>query len=105
MTQFTRLLAIGALAVSLTAARKAQVKTITIDGVKFQPADITVSVGDTVVWVNKDPFPHNVTSKDGVFHSRTLDPDQSFRFHATKAGTFPYVCTLHPTMSAVIHVK
>lgn len=105
MTQFTRFLTIGALAVLLTAARKPQVKTIAIDGVKFQPAEITVSVGDTVVWLNKDPFPHNVTSKDGVFHSRTLDPDQSFRFHATKAGTFPYVCTLHPTMSAVIHVK
>ena len=105
MRQFARFLAIGALAMMLTAARKPQVKTVPIDGVKFQPADITVSVGDTVAWVNKDPFPHNVTSKDGVFHSRSLDPNQSFRFHATKPGTFPYVCTLHPTMSGVIHVR
>src|SRR5262249_25007603 len=105
MTQSGRFVAIGALAVLLTAARKPEVKTIAIDGVKFQPADVTVSVGDTVVWINKDPFPHNVTSKDGVFHSRNLDPSQSFRFHAAKPGTFPYVCTLHPTMAAVIHVK
>jgi len=105
MTQFGRFFAIGALAVMLTAARKPQVRTIAIDGVKFQPADVTVSVGDTVEWVNKDPFPHNITAADRAFHSRDLDPNQSFRFHATKPGTFPYVCTLHPTMSAVIHVK
>ena len=105
MAHLGRLLAIGALALTLTAARKPQIKTIAIDGLTFQPADVTVSVGDTVVWVNKDPFPHNVTSKDGAFHSKSLDPKQAFRFHATKAGTFPYVCTLHPTMAAVIHVN
>ena len=105
MAQFGRFLAIGVLAVMLTAARKAQVKTVSIDGVKFQPADVTLNVGDTVEWINKDPFPHNVTSKDGAFHSRNLDPKQTFRFRATRRGTFPYVCTLHPTMAAVIHVN
>ena len=105
MTQLGRVLAIGALAVMLTAARKPQVKTIAIDGVKFQPSDVTVNVGDTIEWLNKDPFPHNVTSKDGAFRSRNLEPTQSFRFRATKSGTFAYVCTLHPTMAAVIHVK
>src|SRR5215469_5940140 len=106
MTHFGRLVGIGALAVMLMAARKTdRLKTITIDGLMFQPADITVSVGDTVVWVNKDPFPHNILSKDGAFHSKNLDPRQSFRFRATKPGTYPYVCTLHPTMAAVIHVK
>ncbi len=105
MAQFGRFPAIGVLAVMLTAARTPEVKTVSIDGVKFQPADVTLSVGDTVVWVNKDPFPHNVTSKDGVFRSKNLDPAQSFRFRATKPGTYSYVCTLHPTMTAVIHVK
>jgi plastocyanin len=105
MAQLGRFLAVVALAVMLTAARKPQVKTIAIDGVKFQPAEVTVSVGDTVVWINKDPFPHNVTSNDGVFHSKNLDSSQSFRFRPTKPGTFPYVCTLHPTMAAVIHVE
>ena len=105
MTQLGRFLAIGVLAVLLAAARTPQVKTVAIDGVKFQPADVTLNVGDTIEWLNKDPFPHNVTSKDGVFRSRNLEPTQSFRFRATKPGTFAYVCTLHPTMAAVIHVK
>src|SRR3954468_3780968 len=79
--------------------------TIAMDGTAFQPGDVTVAVGDTITWVNKDPFPHNVTSKEGGFRSKDLDPDQSFRFTAKKPGTYPYVCTLHPTMAAVIHVK
>ena len=79
--------------------------TIAMDGTQFQPGDVTVAVGDTVVWTNKDPFPHNVTSKAGGFRSKDLDPDQSFRFTAKKPGTYAYECTLHPTMAAVIHVK
>src|SRR3954462_6482614 len=79
--------------------------TIAMDGTAFQLGDVTVAVGDTITWVNKDPFPHNVTSKDGGFRSKDLDPDQSFRFTAKKPGTYHYVCTLHPTMAAVIHVK
>jgi plastocyanin len=79
--------------------------TIAVDGTAFQLGDVTVAVGDTITWVNKDPFPHNVTSKDGGFRSKDLDPDESFRFTAKKPGTYHYVCTLHPTMAAVIHVK
>jgi plastocyanin len=105
MTQFGRFLAVGVLAAILTAARKPRLTTVFIDAVKFQPADVTLNVGDTVEWINKDPFPHNVTSQDGVFHSRNLEPTQSFRFRAMTPGTFSYVCTLHPTMAAVIHVK
>ena len=83
----------------------ARLKTIVMEGTQFQPGDVTVERGDTIVWVNRDFFPHNVTAKTGGFHSNDLDPDQSFRFQAKEAGTFPYVCTLHPTMSAVIHVR
>lgn len=106
MRPFGQLLGIAALAVTLTAASKpTHTTTVAIDAVRFQPADVTVSVGDTVVWTNKDPFPHNVTSKHGAFHSASLAPGRSFRFHATTAGTFPYTCTLHPTMRGEIHVK
>ena len=36
-------------------------RSITMDGTTFSPNELSVSVGETVVWVNKDPFPHNVT--------------------------------------------
>jgi len=79
--------------------------TVDIDGTGFQPAEVTVTVGQTVRWVNKDPFPHNVTSKAHDIHSGDIDPDKSYELTATERGTFEYVCTLHPGMRGVLHVK
>jgi len=79
--------------------------TIAIDGTRFHPDDLTVSVNDTVEWVNQDPFPHNVSSRAGGFQSGDLSPDREWRFHPTKRGTFEYVCTLHPGMKAVLRVQ
>jgi len=80
-------------------------KTIVMDGTTFAPTTFTVKQGDTVTWVNKDPFPHNVASDTGGFHSGDMEPDSQWRFRAEKAGAFPYVCTLHPGMKGTLIVK
>src|SRR3954454_10420735 len=82
-----------------------RVTTIAIDGTAFTPGEVTISAGQAIAWVNKDPFPHNVVSREGGMHSGDLQPDQSWRFRPAMRGTIRYVCTLHPTMSGVIHVK
>ena len=41
--------------------------TVPIDGLAFQPTALTVKAGDSIVWINKDPFPHTVTSQAGGF--------------------------------------
>jgi plastocyanin/cytochrome c553 len=87
------------------ARHHAAAATVVIDGTQFQPGEVTVTVGDTIEWVNRDPFPHNVASDAGGFHSGEMDPDRSWQFRPTARGTFTYVCTLHPTMVAVLHVK
>jgi plastocyanin len=79
--------------------------TIVIAGMKFVPEALTVSPGDTVVWVNKDFFPHTATAQDRSFDSGDIAPDKSWKYLATKKGTFSYVCTLHPTMKATLVVK
>ena len=79
-------------------------QTIVIDGTAFTPNDLTVKVGDAVTWVNKDPFPHNVSSKAGGFASGDLDPDRQWQFRPAAAGAFPYICTLHPGMQGTLHV-
>jgi mono/diheme cytochrome c family protein/plastocyanin len=81
------------------------VTTIAIDGTAFTPGEVTISAGQAIAWVNKDPFPHNVVSREAGMHSGDLQPDQSWRFRPAMRGTIRYVCTLHPTMSGVIHVK
>ena len=79
--------------------------TVTIDGFEFHPAEITVSKGDVVVWVNKDPVPHTATAARTAFDSGTINAGSSFRFTATSPGRFDYVCTLHPTMKGALIVR
>ena len=85
-------------------ARVAKTHTITMEAKSFKPDRLTVAAGDTVVWVNKDPFPHTATSA-GVFDSGSIDPEKSWQFRTTKTGTFDYICTFHPTMKARLTVE
>jgi plastocyanin len=79
--------------------------SITMDGTTFSPNELSVGVGETVVWVNKDPFPHNITSALGGFRSGDLEPGQAWRWQAARSGAFPYVCTLHPGMKGTLVVN
>ena len=78
---------------------------VAIEAMQFSPDSLAVSVGDTVVWVNKDPFPHTVTAKDGGFDSHEIAPGKSWRYQMRKAGVFPYVCTLHTTMKGTLQAR
>ena len=53
-------------------AAKSATQTVDIDGTSFRPATLNVNLGDTVMWVNNDPFPHTVTSDAGGFDSKEL---------------------------------
>src|SRR5262245_25635716 len=100
---------LGSLCVSVAApveiaAAKPVTHTVVIDGTKYEPAALSVKRGDTVVWVNKDPFPHTVTSK-GAFDSKDIAAGKSWKYTARKAGKFDYICTLHPNMKATLTVE
>ena len=78
---------------------------VKIDNFNFGPGTLTVSAGTTVTWTNHDDIPHNVVSSDGVFKSRALDTDEKFSYTFTKAGSFPYFCSLHPKMTGKVVVQ
>jgi plastocyanin len=86
-------------------ARKPATHTVVMEAVRFQPEVLTVRAGDSVVWVNKDPFPHTATSKAGGFDSQSIQADQSWKYVVKKKGEFEYVCTLHPTMKGTLSVR
>jgi plastocyanin len=71
----------------------------------FNPATLTVKAGSTVTWVNLDEEPHTVFSDAGLFRSAALDTKDSFSFKFDKAGTYHYLCTIHPRMSGTIVVE
>jgi plastocyanin len=77
---------------------------VTIEGMRFQPAVLTVAPGDTIVWINKDLVPHTATSKAGRFDSRDIQADRSWRYTVRDTGDFPYICTFHPAMKAMLRV-
>jgi plastocyanin len=79
--------------------------TVTMSSTSFAPADLTVKAGDTVVWMNKDFFPHTATSKSGGFDSSDIVSGKSWKYVAKKKGDFPYICSIHPTMKGTLHVK
>jgi plastocyanin len=87
------------------AARKPKTHTVVIEGTSFEPASLTVASGDSVVWLNKDPFPHTATSTAGGFDSQEIQPGESWRYVARKKGDFAYICTLHTTMKGMLRVK
>ena len=92
---------------AMAAGQKAQSAEVKIDNFSFGPATLTVSVGATVTWTNRDDIPHTVTSSDDpkVFKSRVLDTDEKFSFTFTKSGTYPYFCSIHPKMTAKVVVE
>ncbi|MCM2280261.1 MAG: cupredoxin family copper-binding protein [Bdellovibrionaceae bacterium] len=79
--------------------------TITIEGMKFDPATLTVKRGDTIVWVNKDFFPHTATSENKAFDSGEIKAGASWKRVVDTKGSFTYVCTLHPTMKGSLTVN
>lgn len=78
--------------------------TIKIHNFKFEPANGAISVGETVQFINVDEEPHTVTSTDGAFDSKALDTNQTWNYTATKPGTFPYICSVHPFMKGTLTV-
>jgi plastocyanin len=75
----------------------------TISDFKFTPASITIHVGDTITWVNNGPTDHTATDS-GVFDTGLLHKGQSASHTFNQAGTFAYICTLHPFMHGTVVV-
>jgi hypothetical protein len=70
----------------------------------FSPSSVTVAVGDTVTWRNNGDAPHNATADDGSFRTPDLNKGQSASHQFTSAGTFSYICTIHPNMHGTVRV-
>jgi plastocyanin len=81
-------------------------KAVTIADYTFEPAEITVPVGTTVTFTNKDSTPHTATSKrQGAFDSGSIDTGKTATITLSEAGTFAYYCQFHPFMKGTITVE
>ena len=71
----------------------------------FDPASITVKVGESVTWTNTGAAPHTVTADDNSFDSKSLAGGATFTQTFAKAGTFAYHCAIHPGMKGTVTVS
>jgi plastocyanin len=78
---------------------------VKIDNFSFAPAMLTVKAGTQITWTNADDIPHTVVSDDRSFKSKVLDTDEKFTFTASKRGTYPYFCSIHPKMTGKLVVE
>ena len=102
---FAVLVAAGLSALLATAGEPAAKVSLDISKFAFAPKELTVAPGTTVVWINHDETPHTVVSGDKSFASKGLDTDDRFEHTFTKEGDFAYICTVHPFMTGVVHVR
>ena len=79
--------------------------TVEITKFAFAPKEITVAPGTKIIWTNRDETPHTVTSNDKSFASKGLDTDDKFEHTFANEGDFGYICTVHPFMTGVVHVR
>ncbi len=77
---------------------------VTIADNSFTPATLTVTVGSTVTWANSGALPHTVTDAAGSFDSGILLAAETYSRTFTTAGTFAYLCTIHPEMTGTVTV-
>ena len=77
---------------------------VAIDNFAFSPATLKAKVGQKVTWTNKQSVAHTVTANGGAFN-HPMPSGATFSFTFTKAGTFAYRCTIHPSMRGVIVVS
>jgi plastocyanin len=99
------LLAPTAVMFALVGSVAAADQTVTMESLQFQPATVTVEVGDTVTWSNADGVSHTATADDGSFDTGTISGGASASHTFTTAGTFAYHCEVHPTMTGTVVVQ
>lgn len=79
--------------------------TVSIANFAFDPTPLTVNTGQRVTWRNDDGAPHGLKFADGAPGRDVMLPGQSFTRRYDKPGTYDYVCSVHPYMTARVIVK
>lgn len=81
----------------------ADAETVSIVDFGYEPATLTITLGQTVRWTNDGDLPHTVTF-DGGPDSGTLNAGQAYEWTFDTLGEAPYTCTIHPTMRGVVNI-
>lgn len=82
--------------------------TVVLHDIRFSPDQISVTAGDTIEFINKDPFEHDVflvraaNRNVVIVPATTLPPGESVKITLEESGLFKLYCTIHGGMTAVV---
>jgi plastocyanin len=85
------------------AAAPVATTSVAIANFAFSPAVITVKAGATVTWTNRDEDAHTVAIT-GAPVSQPLQNSDVYTHTFAQAGSYSYLCTIHPTMRGTVVV-
>lgn len=77
---------------------------VEIVGFSYDPDPVTIQAGGKVIWINQDSAPHTATADDGSFDTGTIEEGKLGSESFKQPGTYPYHCTIHPSMHGTIEV-
>ena len=78
---------------------------VKIDNFTFSPVKLSIAKGTEVTWTNDDDIPHTIVLTGIGVRTKAIDTDKTFAYRFDKAGTFAYICGLHPQMHGQVVVK
>ena len=78
---------------------------VDVKNFSFNPASLSVSKGTKVTWTFDDGAKHNVTDSKNTFKSTDLSGGATYSFTFNTAGTYSYICSIHPYMKGTVTVK
>jgi len=99
------IVATAVILVAICAAQENTTHIVVIKQLRFNPAQLTLRPGDTVVWKNEDMFSHTATADNGSFDSGLIAPGQSWKTTINGTGALGYHCRPHPNMAAMLLVS
>jgi len=78
---------------------------VVLQNIQISPTSVTIKVGDTVTWTNKDGFAHRLVGDKSEFDSGNMAGGATFSFTFKSVGTIAYHCSIHPSMTGTIIVQ
>lgn len=90
---------------SFSASTCFQPVAVNVANFSFTPASVTIAAGCSVRWTQTSVTKHTTTSTTGVWDSGQMNQGQTFTYQFVSAGTFPYRCTFHGSMTGTITVN
>ncbi len=85
-------------------ARAQSTVEVDVQGFAYQPTELSVPTGTTVVWKNLDPVAHTVTDLEYAYDSGLFEEAGTFAKTFDTPGIYTYFCLPHPTMIARVEV-